>query len=93
MNLNGKLYEDLRKENTKIAKKILDDLNAERYWCVITYGTEDIWNFERSHYSNTIPIYVVKYLTKYIYKHYGISYFYFGRFKNYKHLIEVLKEV
>ena len=46
MNLNGTLYEDLKHEKSKIAKKVWNDLNSERYWCVITYKENDIWNFE-----------------------------------------------
>lgn len=69
------LYDDLKKENTKIAKKTFDLLDREMFNVVITEGTRDRFNFEVSTYGR-LPSDVYGYVKRYIVKNYQFKYVY-----------------
>lgn len=91
MNLNSQVMDDLQKENTKIARKIYNMLDHEMFACVLVDGYDYIWKFERSRMYG-IPNYVYSYLTRFIFKKYGISFYFFGRHLDYKSYLKTLKK-
>ena len=69
-----KVYEDLRKEDTAIAKKVWRLLDEEQFSIeLVDNGTE--WYFV-THLYGKFPNYAYNYLKRYINNNYGLRYLY-----------------
>ena len=73
MNILPKVYKLLENENTKIAKKVLNNLNTEPIFSI--YIENDVFYFEFNTW-NLPPAYVVSYLKKFIMRKFNAIYLY-----------------
>lgn len=69
-NILGQVWDLLELENTKIAKKTLDELNEERIFGI--YVRNDIFYFENNRY-HSLTNKCYDYLKKFIKKHFNIK--------------------
>lgn len=62
---NEYLWQYLQDQNTKIAKRVYEQMNRENFWLVFTNGYADngIWNFEHNTYTH-VPNYAYYYIKK-----------------------------